>query len=119
MKVAIIDDDPIFRSLLRGLLEQLSIHAIVEGENGQDYYKYLQDEIDIYFLDINMPHDAHTRFDITSAVLDGVSFKKNIFVFSNNLNEIALIGLVEIGALGVFFKEDITRDLLLECIRKV
>ena len=67
MKVLIIEDSPIMRMMLKGLLRQVNIMDVIETSNGLEGLKILnQESIQLILLDLHMP------------VMDGITFISEI-----------------------------------------
>lgn len=67
MKVLIIEDSPIMRMMLRGLLRQINIIDVTETANGVEGLNILkQGVVDLILLDLNMP------------VMNGITFINEI-----------------------------------------
>jgi two-component system, chemotaxis family, chemotaxis protein CheY len=67
MKVLIIEDSPIMRMMLRGLLRQINITDVTETANGAEGINILnQGMVDLILLDLHMP------------VMDGITFINEI-----------------------------------------
>lgn len=67
MKVLIIEDSPIMRMMLRGLLRQINMVDVTETANGAEGINMLQQGmVDLILLDLHMP------------VMDGITFINEI-----------------------------------------
>ena len=53
-KILIADDDPEIRNVLRMLLEEEG-YQVISAENGEEVLKKVDDTIDLFILDVNMP----------------------------------------------------------------
>ena len=67
MKVLIVEDSPIMRMMLRGLLRQVNITDVVETANGAEGINALEKHyVELILLDLHMP------------VMDGITFINEI-----------------------------------------
>ncbi|MFT6407268.1 MAG: two-component system response regulator AlgR [Arenicella sp.] len=71
MLAAVVDDEPLARMRLKRLLEMHDVQVVAEGENGAQAIEIIeQNNIDILFIDINMPVmnglDAVRRIDASA-----------------------------------------------------
>jgi two-component system chemotaxis response regulator CheY len=63
MKILIVEDSPIMRMMLKGLLRQIDITDVVETANGAEGLKALgRGPVELILLDLHMP------------VMDGIAF---------------------------------------------
>lgn len=85
-KIAIVDDHEIFRSGLKLLLNKIeNVMVVAEASNGVEFIEIIEnqkEEIDIVFMDINMP------------LLDGINTTEEI---KKNHSEIKIIALTTFG----------------------
>jgi len=85
-KIAIVDDHEIFRNGLKLLLSKIeNITVVTEASNGTEFLEQVEkhkDDIDIVFMDINMP------------VLDGINTTEEI---KKRFPEIKIIALTTFG----------------------
>jgi len=85
-KIAIVDDHEIFRNGLKLLLNKIEdVNVVVEASNGIEFLELVEkykDDIDIVFMDINMP------------LLDGIDTTEEI---KKNYPEIKIIALTTFG----------------------
>ncbi|BBB32894.1 two-component system response regulator [Thermotomaculum hydrothermale] len=82
LKVIIVEDDRFQRMVLKSMLKHFSVEEVVEFDNGKsahDFFKKLDNEYDILFLDLNLPgYDGLKLLDF----LQENKFIKNIVVLS-------------------------------------
>jgi len=56
LKVLIVDDSPVERHLLKGMLSELSFASIIEAENGEEGVKMAEENHpDLILMDVVMP----------------------------------------------------------------
>ena len=83
MKVLIIEDSPIMRMMLKGLLRQVNITDVVETVNGAEGLTILEQEaIELILLDLHMP------------VMDGIAFINEV----NKNSEWAKIPIIVVSS---------------------
>ena len=115
IRIAIVDDHPIFRDGLRRLLEsERGFSVIAEGTDGMDAIRIARDERpDLLLLDVAMP-----RLDGVNALSAPEMSKTRVIVLTAGLDERQVSKAIELGARGIVLKESATR-LLIDSIRGV
>lgn len=115
VRIAIVDDHPIFRDGLRRLLESESDFSVIaEGTDGMDAIRIARDERpDVLLLDVAMP-----RLDGVNALSAAEMSETKVIVLTAGLDERQVTKAIELGARGIVLKESATR-LLIESIRGV
>jgi DNA-binding NarL/FixJ family response regulator len=115
VRIAIVDDHPIFRDGLRQLLESEPGFTIVaEGVDGLDAIRIARDDRpDVLLLDVAMPH-----MDGVSALSSPELAQTRVIVLTAGVTERQVAKAIELGARGVVFKHSATR-LLLDSIHGV
>jgi DNA-binding NarL/FixJ family response regulator len=115
VRIAIVDDHPIFRDGLRRLLESESDFSVIaEGTDGMDAIRIARDERpDVLLLDVAMP-----RLDGVNALSAAEMSETKVIVLTAGLDERQVSKAIELGARGIVLKESATR-LLIESIRGV
>jgi two-component system nitrate/nitrite response regulator NarL len=115
VRIAIVDDHPIFRDGLRRLLEsEPGLTVVAEGTDGEDAIRIARDEHpDVLLLDVAMP-----RLDGVTALSSPDMARTRVIVLTAGLDERQVVKAIELGARGIVFKESATR-LLIDSIRGV
>jgi DNA-binding NarL/FixJ family response regulator len=115
VRIAVIDDHPIFRDGLRRLLESEPGFAVVaEGADGLDAIRIAREvRPDVLLLDVAMP-----RMDGVNALSAPELTAIKVIVLTAGLTERQAAKVVELGARGIVLKESATR-LLVDSIRGV
>jgi len=115
VRIAIVDDHPIFRDGLRRLLESERDFAVVaEGTDGMDAIRIArEDRPDVLLLDVAMP-----RLDGVNALSAAEMSETKVIVLTAGLDERQVSKAIELGARGIVLKESATR-LLIDSIRGV
>ena len=115
LRLAIVDDHPIFRDGLRRLLEsEPGVTVIAEGADGMDAIRIARDERpDLLLLDVAMP-----RLDGVNALSAPEMAATRVIVLTAGLDERQVMKAIELGARGIVLKEAATR-LLIDSIRGV
>ena len=115
VRIAIVDDHPIFRDGLRRLLESESDFSVIaEGTDGMDAIRIARDERpDVLLLDVAMP-----RLDGVNALSATEMSETKVIVLTAGLDERQVSKAIELGARGIVLKESATR-LLIDSIRGV
>ena len=115
VRIAIVDDHPIFRDGLRRLLEsERDFSVIAEGTDGMDAIRIARDERpDVLLLDVAMP-----RLDGVNALSAAEMNETRVIVLTAGLDERQVSKAIELGARGIVLKESATR-LLIDSIRGV
>jgi DNA-binding NarL/FixJ family response regulator len=115
VRIAIVDDHPIFRDGLRRLLESEPGFVIVaEGTDGLDAVRIAKELVpDVMLLDVAMP-----RMDGVDALSAPELAATRVVVLTAGLTERQATQVVDLGARGIVLKESATR-LLVDSIRGV
>ena len=115
LRLAIVDDHPIFRDGLRRLLEsEPGLTVIAEGADGMDAIRIAREEQpDVMLLDVAMP-----RLDGVNALSAPEMAATRVIVLTAGLDERQVMKAIELGARGIVLKEAATR-LLIDSIRGV
>ena len=115
LRLAIVDDHPIFRDGLRRLLEsEPGVTVVAEGSDGMDAIRIARDDKpDVLLLDVAMP-----RLDGVNALSAPEMTETKVIVLTAGLDERQVIKAIELGARGIVLKEAATR-LLIDSIRGV
>jgi two-component system, NarL family, nitrate/nitrite response regulator NarL len=115
VRIAIVDDHPIFRDGLRRLLEsERDFTVVAEGTDGMDAIRIArEDRPDILLLDVAMP-----RLDGVNALSAAEMSETKVIVLTAGLDERQVSKAIELGARGIVLKESATR-LLIDSIRGV
>ena len=115
LRLAIVDDHPIFRDGLRRLLEsEPGVTVIAEGADGMDAIRIARDDKpDVLLLDVAMP-----RLDGVNALSAPEMAATRVIVLTAGLDERQVMKAIELGARGIVLKEAATR-LLIDSIRGV
>jgi DNA-binding NarL/FixJ family response regulator len=115
LRLAIVDDHPIFRDGLRRLLEsEPGVTVVAEGSDGMDAIRIARDERpDVLLLDVAMP-----RLDGVNALSAPEMTATKVIVLTAGLDERQVMKAIELGARGIVLKEAATR-LLIDSIRGV
>ena len=115
VRVAIVDDHPIFRDGLRKLLESEPAFTIVaEGADGLDAIRIAREVApDVLLLDVAMP-----RMDGVNALSAPELAATKVIVLTAALTEQQAVKVIELGARGIVLKESATR-LLVDSIHGV
>jgi len=115
LRLAIIDDHPIFRDGLRRLLEsEPGLAVVAEGADGMDAIRIVREvRPDVMLLDLAMP-----RLDGVNALSAPEMATTRVIVLTAGLDERQLVKAIELGARGIVLKESATR-LLIDSIRGV
>lgn len=115
LRLAIVDDHPIFRDGLRRLLEsEPGLSVVAEGADGMDAIRIAREERpDIMLLDVAMP-----RLDGVNALSAPEMAETRVIVLTAGLDDRQVVKAIELGARGIVLKESATR-LLVDSIRGV
>jgi DNA-binding NarL/FixJ family response regulator len=115
LRLAIVDDHPIFRDGLRRLLEsEPGVTVVAEGADGLDAIRIAREERpDLLLLDVAMP-----RLDGVNALSAPEMAATRVIVLTAGLDERQVMKAIELGAKGIVLKEAATR-LLIDSIRGV
>ncbi len=114
VRIAIVDDHPIFRDGLRRLLESEQLSVVAEGTDGMDAIRIArEDRPDVMLLDVAMP-----RLDGVNALSAPEMTSTKVIVLTAGLDERQVAKAIELGARGIVLKESATR-LLIDSIRGV
>jgi DNA-binding NarL/FixJ family response regulator len=115
IRIAIVDDHPIFRDGLRRLLEsERGFNVVAEGTDGMDAIRIAREERpDLMLLDVAMP-----RLDGVNALSAPEMSETKVIVLTAGLDERQVSKAIELGARGIVLKESATR-LLIDSIRGV
>lgn len=117
VRIAIVDDHPMFRTGLRELLaEQPDFEVVAEGADGSEAGAIIdRHQPDILLLDLKTPHmGGHAAL----AALREVKHEAKIVVLTESANEDDYIQAMMAGARGIILKEATTGHLF-KAIRKV
>lgn len=109
VRLAIVDDHPIFRDGLRRLLEsEPGLTVVAEGADGMDAIRIAKDtHPDVMLLDVAMP-----RLDGVNALSAPEMADTRVIVLTAALDERQVVKAVELGARGIVLKESATRTLI-------
>src|ERR1041384_668693 len=101
VRIAIVDDHPIFRDGLRRLLEsERDFKVVAEGTDGMDAIRIARDERpDILLLDVAMP-----RLDGVNALSAPEMSETKVIVLTAGLDERQVSKAIELGARGIVLK---------------
>lgn len=115
VRIAIVDDHPIFRDGLRRLLEsEPGFVIIAEGTDGLDAVRIAKERMpDLMLLDVAMP-----RMDGVDALSAPELAATRVVVLTAGLTDRQATQVVDLGARGIVLKESATR-LLVDSIRGV
>ena len=115
VRIAIVDDHPIFRDGLRRLLEsEPGFVIIAEGTDGLDAVRIAKELMpDVMLLDVAMP-----RMDGVDALSAPELAATRVVVLTAGLTDRQATQVVDLGARGIVLKESATR-LLVDSIRGV
>ena len=115
IRIAIVDDHPIFRDGLRRLLEsEQALDVVAEGTDGMDAIRIAREERpDVMLLDVAMP-----RLDGVNALSAPEMSTTKVIVLTAGLDERQVAKAIELGARGIVLKESATR-MLIDSIRGV
>jgi len=117
IRIAIADDQPIFRDGLRKLLAlEEDFRVVAEAQDGKEVLDILQrDEPDVLLLDLKMP-----GLDGLSTLqrLQAQKTKTRVIVLTASDNEDEYIQAMKFGTSGIVLKQTAT-ELLIKSIRKV
>lgn len=93
MKIAIIDDDPIFQFLVKRALVKIAPgHELLRFDDGQQAFDYLESWLPLHqaalpaliLLDINMPHMNGWQFLDSYRALQAVNYRPHIYLVSSS-----------------------------------
>lgn len=114
MKLLIVDDHPIFRKGLAGIIKShLKNSVITEAEDGKQALEIIKREsFDLYLLDIDMP--KLSGLDVLSYIQKNKIPGKAI-IFSMHNDELFFNEALDRGAMGYVLKEDSSVEIN-ECI---
>ena len=109
VRLAIVDDHPIFRDGLRRLLEsEPGLTVVAEGADGMDAIRIAKEtHPDVMLLDVAMP-----RLDGVNALSAPEMADTRVIVLTAALDERQVVKAVELGARGIVLKESATRTLI-------
>lgn len=109
VRLAIVDDHPIFRDGLRRLLEsEPGLTVVAEGADGMDAIRIAKESRpDVMLLDVAMP-----RLDGVNALSAPEMMETRVIVLTAALDERQVVKAVELGARGIVLKEAATRTLI-------
>ena len=115
LRLAIVDDHPIFRDGLRRLLEsEPGLKVVAEGADGVDAIQIARDaQPDVMLLDVAMP-----RLDGVNALSAPEMSSTKVIVLTAGLAERQVVKAIELGARGIVLKDAATR-LQIDTIRGV
>jgi two-component system nitrate/nitrite response regulator NarL len=115
VRIAIVDDHPIFRDGLRRLLEsEPGLTVVAEGTDGEDAIRIARvEQPDVLLLDVAMP-----RLDGVNALSSPDMVPIRVIVLTAALDDRQVMKAIELGARGIVLKESATR-LLIDSIRGV
>jgi DNA-binding NarL/FixJ family response regulator len=115
VRLAIVDDHPIFRDGLRKLLEsEPGMTVVEEGSDGMDAIRIAREaKPDVMLLDVAMP-----RLDGVNALSAPEMGETRVIVLTAALDDRQVVKAIELGARGIVLKESATR-LLVDSIRGV
>src|SRR4051794_25719537 len=115
VRIAIVDDHPIFRDGLRRLLEsEPGLTVVAEGTDGEDAIRIARvEQPDVLLLDVAMP-----RLDGVNALSSPHMVPIRVIVLTAALDDRQVMKAIELGARGIVLKESATR-LLIDSIRGV
>ena len=115
VRLAIVDDHPIFRDGLRRLLEtEPGFTIVAEGADGLDAIRIAKENTpDVLLLDVAMP-----RMDGVNALSAPELAQTKVIVLTAGLTDQQMAKVVELGARGIVLKESATR-LLVDSIHGV
>ena len=116
IKVIIADDQPIFRTGLRQIVESEGIKIIAEASNGKEAIEKIKEyKPEIAILDINMPQVD--GLGVFNEIRNSKIGTKVIFLTAHE-NEKIFNKAMDMGAYGYVLKENASLDLI-ECIKSV
>ena len=109
VRLAIVDDHPIFRDGLRRVLEsEPGLTVVAEGADGMDAIRIAKESRpDVMLLDVAMP-----RLDGVNALSAPEMMETRVIVLTAALDERQVVKAVELGARGIVLKEAATRTLI-------
>lgn len=116
-KIFIVDDNAVFRNLIKDFLISKGFIITGEATNGQEFLEmYIDENIDIILMDIHMP--ILNGIETTRIIDQKYSGVFKVIALSQ-LDDFEYIkGMVEAGAMAYVSKDDIAHKLL-EAIDKV
>src|SRR5215831_3360697 len=98
VRLAIVDDHPIFRDGLRKLLEsEPGLSVVAEGADGMDAIRIAKEERpDVLLLDVAMP-----RLDGVNALSAPEMNETRVIVLTAALDDRQVVKAIELGARGI------------------
>jgi twitching motility two-component system response regulator PilH len=86
LKVLIVDDSPVERHLLKGMLSELKFASIIEAENGEDGVKMAEENHPVLILmDVVMP--GINGFQATKKIVSIESLKNTPIIMCTSKNQ--------------------------------
>jgi CheY-like chemotaxis protein len=103
VRVVVADDDPVSQNLMIHLFKSLKaeVKAFPDGEEAYNYFKDHSDEVDIIFLDQNMPRMGGIE---TAKAIRNLSDKVPIYILSGEQEEELRRKLGDIKVNGILTK---------------
>ncbi|MES1987886.1 MAG: response regulator transcription factor, partial [Pseudomonadota bacterium] len=111
IKVLIVDDHELVRSVIVKLLEQSSnIQIVAEANNGEAALQYVHDmDIDVVLLDISMPGISGLE---TTWRLMHLKRKLKVLILTSHEDRFYILQLLKIGAAGYLTKGASVEELI-------
>ena len=86
LKVLIVDDSPVERHLLKGMLSELNFASIIEAENGEDGVKMAEENHpDLILMDVVMP--GINGFQATKKIVSIEGLKNTPIIMCTSKNQ--------------------------------
>lgn len=117
IRVLLVDDHPVVRSGIRGLLEQaVDIEIVGEASTGEQALQMVEDAPpDVLLLDMELPDIQGTR---VAQQIQLLYPKVKLLALSAHDDSVYVKELLELGAAGYLMKEE-APDVIIEAVRGV
>jgi len=118
LKVLIVDDSPVERHLLKGMLSELSFASIIEAENGEEGVKMAEENHpDLILMDVVMP--GINGFQATKKIVSIDSLKNTPIIMCTSKNQETDKSWGARQGAKAYVTKPVDKNILFEEIRKL
>ncbi|MFC5412488.1 response regulator [Larkinella bovis] len=125
MKIAVVDDDPIFQFLTCKLIEKIApgSHELLSFKDGQDALEFIRTNRtflavlpELILLDINMPILDGWQFLDRFKMLGATDYQPVIYIVSSSIDQADIVRSQTYAELNGYLKKPLSRQQLSELL---